>query len=123
MEKYGITKAELGITSHGLRKERLNQVYKEVSGVNSAIQGGEEPESDIFKEAKLRVSEYAGHARMSISNAYIGSHAIEKQKRHAQITDEQIQVALLNADGNKTHAAEALGVGRAYLYKRIANFD
>ena len=83
LERHGITKGSLGITSHGLRHERLNDMYEEESGlpspVRTAIQNKEEAQRIIDADpmktdlARAKVSSAAGHNRLSITNAYIGS--------------------------------------------------
>jgi integrase len=81
--RHGITKDNLGITSHGLRHERLNDMYEEISGLQSpvrtSIQNKEEAQRIIDADpmkidlARAQVSSAAGHNRLSITNAYIGS--------------------------------------------------
>jgi hypothetical protein len=69
----GISRKD-GMTSHGLRHERLNEVYTEMTGQQSPIKGGSanmiDPKMD--KMARQEVAEVAGHSRESISSAYIG---------------------------------------------------
>jgi len=64
-----------GITGHGLRHERLNEIYKEIAGVASPIKGGKTDSVDpaLLSAARQEVAEVAGHSRESISGAYIGS--------------------------------------------------
>lgn len=80
MKKLGITKQGLGITAHGLRHQRLNDIFEEVAGVPSPVRQREEgtsiekPEDvERWKLAQQKVSNVAGHARLSISTAYTGS--------------------------------------------------
>jgi integrase len=62
-----------GITSHGLRHERLNEIYKEVTGQDSPIKGGKVTlNRDIDQAARQEVAEVAGHSRASIAGAYLG---------------------------------------------------
>lgn len=69
----GISRKD-GITSHGLRHERLNEIYQEITGELSPIKGG--PTSSILAQvhtlARQEVAEVAGHSRESISGAYVG---------------------------------------------------
>lgn len=120
MKKFGITKDELGITSHGLRHQFLNDLYEVLTGTPSAARGGEIPPIDVHKMAQLEVSKMAGHNRPGISNAYISSHAHIEKKKRALITDEQIKTAMIECDGNKMHAAQKLNMSRSALYVRIA---
>lgn len=80
MKKLGLTKEGLGVTAHGLRHQRLNDIFEEVAGVPSPVRQasgldrinkGDDPER--WKEAQQKVSSVAGHARLSISSAYTGS--------------------------------------------------
>ena len=80
LESHGITQKEMGITSHGLRHQRLNDLYEEVAGEPSPVRSyghgaqsvsGADP--DRVELARAKVSAAAGHARLSISSAYTGS--------------------------------------------------
>lgn len=70
----GISRKD-GITSHGLRHERLNELYSEITGKPSPIKGGipclaYKAQHDT---ARQEVSEIAGHNRNFIAGAYIGN--------------------------------------------------
>ena len=73
-----------GITSHGLRHERLNEIYQAVTGQASPIKtiyspGGDNENKTINSQmdqiARQEIAEIAGHSRLSIASAYIGSHS------------------------------------------------
>ncbi len=72
----GITRKD-GITSHGLRHERLNEIYREITGHASPIkQTGNDVHSvspSLDDVARQEIAETAGHSRASISSAYIGT--------------------------------------------------
>lgn len=83
MRKFGLTKAELGVTGHGLRHQYANNRYEQLSGMQSPVRGGEKPsgediEADI--NARYRVSEELGHSRLSVTAAYYGSYAKPSRK-------------------------------------------
>lgn len=68
-----------GITSHGLRHERLNELYTEKTGQASPIKSksshqapNQATDPELTKIARQEVSEVAGHSRPSISGAYLG---------------------------------------------------
>jgi hypothetical protein len=64
MRKYGITKDDLGITSHGLRYEWLQAYYKTLTGVDAPIKGGElRADFEVHREAMKTAIEAVGHAR------------------------------------------------------------
>lgn len=64
-----------GITGHGLRHENLNETYEEVTGQSSPIKGGSMAAVDekLCLAARQEVAEKAGHSRLNISTAYLGS--------------------------------------------------
>ncbi len=71
-QKSGISRQD-GITSHGLRHERLNEIYQEITGVESPIKSGySNTERNTDQIARQEVAEVAGHSRSSIAGAYIG---------------------------------------------------
>lgn len=87
MERFGVTKAGLGITSHGLRHQHLNDLYEKITGVASPVRRGSlsgEIDKLTHDIARARVSQEAGHARLGISNAYLGAlrpvHRTDEEK-------------------------------------------
>lgn len=70
-----------GITSHGLRHERLNEIYQEITGHASPIKsreiaaGKSQRDEQLDRIARQEIAEVAGHSRDSIASAYIGSKA------------------------------------------------
>lgn len=98
MDRIGITKKALGVTAHGLRHERLNDIFEEVAGTPSPVRqltyasknritlshifkGNEQK----WKEAQQKVSNIAGHRRISIAGAYTGSTTLPKQPRQPRL--------------------------------------
>lgn len=89
MWKHGVTNSGLGITAHGLRHERLNDRFEELAGIPSPVRmsiQNEEGAKQILNAdparvelARAKVSEEAGHVRLSITGAYTGSHAKAKK--------------------------------------------
>lgn len=75
MQKFGITKKDMGVTLHGLRHERMHDIHEEVTGVPCPIKGGDvkdiDPELQIL--ARHKMTQAAGHARLGITNAYAGT--------------------------------------------------
>jgi integrase len=69
----GISRED-GVTSHGLRHEYLQHVYRQQTGLKPPIRG-EDPEQipvDLEKAARQEVAEQAGHSRPSISTHDLG---------------------------------------------------
>ncbi len=67
-----------GITSHGLRHERLNEIYQDITGQASPIKsksGNSVVNPQLDQIARQEVAEIAGHSRPSIASAYIGGRS------------------------------------------------
>lgn len=72
-QKAGLSRKQ-GLTSHGLRHERLNQIYETITGQVSPIKGqrkGTVPRA-VDALARQEVVEVAGHSRNRIAKAYLG---------------------------------------------------
>ncbi|MBF0609520.1 MAG: Fis family transcriptional regulator [Magnetococcales bacterium] len=83
LQKLGITKQGLGVTSHGLRHEYVHGRYQERMGVPAPVRGGEKPAmtTDERRVAERHISEEMGHSRPSIVTAYSGSNRKTKTVR------------------------------------------
>ena len=89
MRKFGLTKAELGVTGHGLRHQYANDRYEKLSGMQSPVRGGNKKsikDKDADIDARYQVSEELGHSRLSVTAAYYGSHT-RQPKRKTTIDD------------------------------------
>lgn len=79
LERFGVTNRGLGVTSHGLRHQHLNDLYERIAGAPSPVRSGSVT-ADLDKLthdiARARVSQEAGHSRLNISGAYIGSRSL-----------------------------------------------
>jgi len=133
-KRIGLTKGELGVTSHGLRHEALQNLYLYASGEQAPIKlvkqiGGAEEyarrakdKTEVQRLAEIIVAEAAGHSKVQKAGAYIGSYskprAVSVSKMHL-VTDEMIKAAMLDTRGNKAATAKKLDVSRSYLYNRL----
>ncbi|MGF6851146.1 phage integrase N-terminal domain-containing protein [Paraburkholderia sp. CI3] len=118
LEKHGVTKAGLGITSHGLRHGYLQALYERTAGTPAPIKrAGERPDPQVHHEAMRRVVVAAGHSRVTKANAYLSTFARQERLQKKLPTVEEAREALRIADGNKSHAATALGISRQALYR------
>jgi integrase len=118
LEKHGITRRGIGITSHGLRHEYLQTLYEDTTGVPAPIKRADaRPDPQLHEEAMRRVVEAAGHSRLTKSGAYLSTFATQDRLQKTLPTDEEVRVALKAAAGNKSHAAKALGISRQALYR------
>jgi len=118
LEKHGVTKAGLGITSHGLRHEYLQTLYEITTGVPAPVKALDaRPDMELHLEALRRVVAEAGHSRRTKANAYLSTFAHQGRQKKVTPTIEQAHEALNAANGNKSHAATALGISRQALYR------
>lgn len=118
LEKHGVTKKGLGVTSHGLRHGFLQSLYERVAGVPSPVKrAGDRPDAADHREALRRVVEAAGHSRVTKANAYLSTFARQDRLQRKLPSVDEVRSALASADGNKSHAAAALGISRQALYR------
>ena len=77
----GITKAELGVTSHGLRHSFAARKYEEATASRPPVESpanlvcGATVDWDVDHRARLGISQELGHWRKSVTSAYLGSTA------------------------------------------------
>lgn len=73
LERFGVTKRQLGVTAHGLRHQYANDRYEDFAGAPSPVRGGERLDREVDRGARLQVAEELGHARENITTAYLGA--------------------------------------------------
>ena len=128
VRKLGITKKDSGVTSHGLRHQNLQGIYKKITGFDAPVKALVEgvvsmnaPSS--HDEARQIVALVAGHSKLSKSNAYLGAvmrtTGGKRKSKRESVTNEMILGEIKKASGNKKQAAINLGISRPYLYKRL----
>ena len=120
LKKHGVTQAGIGVTSHGLRHQYLQQMYERITGVQAPIkQPTERVDREAHKAAMQRIVQAAGHSRATKANAYLSTHAAMDARKKRSITREMAVEALAQAGGIKSRAAAALGVSRQALYRLL----
>ena len=80
MKKFGVTKKELGVTSHGLRHEALIAQYEKLAGNGPPVRGGARPAREIDQIARQECAELAGHARKRAAVSYLGSSGVMRTR-------------------------------------------
>lgn len=75
MRKFGITRARLGVTAHGLRHQFAGDLYFELTDVKPPVAGGSAPDRATMDAGYLEVARQLGHGRPQVSSAYLGSRA------------------------------------------------
>ena len=74
IRKFGISKAELGVVSHGLRHQYANDHFETDAGGPSPVRGGISS-AHGNEPARKRVARALGHNRARASTSYLGSDA------------------------------------------------
>jgi hypothetical protein len=120
MERFGITEAGRGVTSHGLRHQYLQEYFKRLTGEDAPIKGGAKPQEDLLRQALQGVVDVAGHSRRSKSGAYLSTHAAMKREYRRRVTPVEAESAIAEAEGNISRAADSLGVSRQALYRALS---
>jgi integrase len=78
--RFGLTKAELGVTGHGLRTGYGLDLYERLTGEPAPVRGGSAVPAEKDRAARLKIAEDYGHGRTSISTAYVG--AVQQPRQH-----------------------------------------
>jgi integrase len=116
--KHGITKKDLGITSHGLRHEWLQEYYKALTGYDAPIKGGDErPDIETHRKAMKVAIEAVGHSRPEKTGMYISTHAAMDKLKAPVVEIDDVRRALAEFGGEKKAAAAKLGISRQRLYR------
>lgn len=73
VRRFGIDR-EHGLLLHGLRHERINQEYLDITGQPSTIKGGEKGavSRELDEAARCHIASMVGHSRPHIVSAYSG---------------------------------------------------
>lgn len=73
MELFGLTKAMLGVTTHGLRHQFAGAQYEAKAGVAPPLATDARADPAVDQAARRHVSEALGHSRRQITTVYLGS--------------------------------------------------
>ncbi|MFM0144985.1 integrase domain-containing protein [Paraburkholderia sp. RL18-085-BIA-A] len=120
LAKHGVTNSGIGVTSHGLRHQFLQQMYERLTGVPAAIKGSvDRVDREVHAEAMQQIVEAAGHSRRTKANAYLSTHNALAAKKKRTLTREMAERAIEDAKGVKSQAAVALGISRQALYRLL----
>ena len=101
MTKTGITQSGLGVTPHGLRHQYANDKYRQLTGQDSPVRGGQIELPLDGHDARQQVSRELGHERVGITSAYLGGLRGYLQRRRL---GEEKKVAGVAASGGETHS-------------------
>lgn len=80
LEKFGITKTQLGVTAHGLRHQYANDQFEALTGVAAPLRSGHAINAEDDSNARLAIAADLGHARQRISSAYLGGKFLDSRE-------------------------------------------
>lgn len=69
-----VSKAESGVSAHGLRHEFANDMYVKRTGEQAPVNHGRRVTLNEDRKARAEITEALGHSRLAITSAYLGSH-------------------------------------------------
>lgn len=105
----GVTKQGLGVTSHGLRHERINNEYENLTGHPSPVRGGQIADVEVDRAARAQLSQLAGHNRRQVVSCYAGSARVPSKAATAGHQDMALEVETPTADGESDEDTDATG--------------
>ena len=85
--RFGISRAELGITAHGLRHQYVSERYEQRTGEPPPVRGGKPIDRELDRAARLSVANEVGHSRENVTTAYLGG-ILHQRGKHSRSTDE-----------------------------------
>ncbi|MCL2160858.1 MAG: integrase domain-containing protein [Betaproteobacteria bacterium] len=80
MERFGITRAALGVTPHGLRHQGAAEEYEAMTGQKPPVAGGKLVDRESDRRAREKISADLGHGRTVITSAYLGKPIAVRDK-------------------------------------------
>jgi integrase len=79
----GITRKKLGVTAHGLRHQRFNDIFERITREPSPVRGGKPVDRALDEAARENIAEIAGHGPTQVVSAYCGSPLRGRAERTA----------------------------------------
>jgi integrase len=73
LERFGLTKKQLGVTAHGLRHAFACDLYQKTTGAPAPVRGDAPVAPQADQAARAIVAEQLGHGRPQSSSFYLGS--------------------------------------------------
>lgn len=124
VEKVGITRADLGVTAHGLRHQYAARRYEQIAGMPPPVarnspRNATPEQVAADHEARVAVSRALGHFRDDISKAYVGSIPMRERGARRRIKDwierteenPEFQQAMARAGISKVWLGGSFGKG------------
>lgn len=76
MERFGITRAGLGVVPHGLRHQGAADDYESITGTPPPVAGGSAVDPALDLQARKEIAARLGHGRVQITDAYCGKRTV-----------------------------------------------
>ena len=83
MERFGVTRAGLGVVPHGLRHQGAADDYRAMTGELPPVAGGAIVDRELDAQARQCIAEGLGHGRHQIVSAYLGRRPTTHSKADA----------------------------------------
>jgi integrase len=80
MERFGVTRAGLGVVPHGLRHQGAADDYQEITHSLPPIAGGMAVDAELDMQARAEIAGRRGHGRIGITSAYLGGRKVTSGK-------------------------------------------
>ena len=83
MERFGLTRAGLGVVPHGLRHQGAADDYESMTREHPPVAGGAVVDRELDAQARQCIAERLGHGRPQIASAYLGCRPAAHGRREA----------------------------------------
>ncbi len=80
MERFGVTRAGLGVVPHGLRHQGAADDYQSITQMPPPIAGGLSVDAVLDLQARTEIAARLGHERISITSVYLGGRRVTPVK-------------------------------------------
>ena len=91
MERFGVTRAGLGVVPHGLRHQGAADDYRAMTGELPPVAGGGIVDRELDAQARQCIAERLGHGRRQIVSAYLGSKCVAGAHPAAALDAQQVE--------------------------------
>lgn len=90
MERFGLTRAGLGVVPHGLRHQGAADDFREITNCAAPVAGGPPVDRELDLQARREIANRLGHGRVQITCVYLGKrHVISAGAASTSSTDKQ----------------------------------
>ena len=76
MERFGLTRAGLGVVPHGLRHQGAADDFQEITNCVAPVAGGQLVDRELDLQARREIANRLGHNRVQITCVYLGKRRV-----------------------------------------------